>query len=667
MADIKFLVQVDAASGIARIKEFEGTIDKLGTTGAAAGPKFGGLWKQVAAGIISVQALKKAGNELLDFLKDSIKAAAEAESAQKGLEAALFITDRTTVGLAEHYAKYATELMKSTTYDDEAIKGAQALLIQLTRLDQQGLDRATKGVIGLAKVFGMELIPAAELVSKWMEGDMSRLTKYGIHIKDTMTAQEKQTAILDRLNLYYQRATAETETVSGKTLQLKNSINELKESLGGAVIQSESLGGALGDLKSIFDDLATITAPGKTNWIDTLVKNIPIVYVLLNSLKLLAAELELYNAKMKDKAAHEMFEGWIEADEGSLDRLKIILDATTISLDKIKLPIKAASLTLEQQKKIIEDAEKVYKNLAERGMTPVEKEIAEIIERENKLTLAFQAGLVGPEKYRKGMQDLKEWIDEVKNSMRDLSTVIQTPLPLPRNMKALEDFWRGPNIGEAKKIFDTYLMYGRATMQGLDAIFAQGQRNRELALDNEYQARLKYINANIKDETERQNAVMALDAEYDIKWRAMAREQAKAQKLIALLGAIVNTAEAVTKALPDIPLAVLVGALGAIQIGIIAAQPLPLAKGAVFTQPTKFMTERGGYYEAGEAGLEILAPEKKLREIVRTEIGGGRIPVNLNFYISALDGADVKRIVKSDVIPLIQEAFDRNLLRARVQ
>jgi hypothetical protein len=52
-------------------------------------------------------------------------------------------------------------------------------------------------------------------------------------------------------------------------------------------------------------------------------------------------------------------------------------------------------------------------------------------------------------------------------------------------------------------------------------------------------------------------------------------KQARRDKALAIFQAIVSTARAVAEALPNIPLSILVGAAGLIQIGAIQSQPLP--------------------------------------------------------------------------------------------
>ena len=71
-----------------------------------------------------------------------------------------------------------------------------------------------------------------------------------------------------------------------------------------------------------------------------------------------------------------------------------------------------------------------------------------------------------------------------------------------------------------------------------------------------------------------------LAEQLDRKQAIFARRQARREKAQSMFGAIVNTALAVTKALPNVLLAALIAAAGAVQVGIIASTPLPQIPGA---------------------------------------------------------------------------------------
>jgi hypothetical protein len=180
----------------------------------------------------------------------------------------------------------------------------------------------------------------------------------------------------------------------------------------------------------------------------------------------------------------------------------------------------------------------------------------------------------------------------------------------------------------AKKAMSSITKFTDAAFSGMDAIVAQSQKNKEIAIENEYKKRLAYINANVKDEDARQKAVMALEAEFQIKKTAAQAAGAKQQKAIALAAAIMNTAEAISAALTMKPwtpfnfaLAAMAGAMGAIQVALIAKQPIPLAKGAVFSKPTLLPAVTYQVGDAGPGNPEIIAPKSTIRDAVREAMG----------------------------------------------
>jgi hypothetical protein len=68
---------------------------------------------------------------------------------------------------------------------------------------------------------------------------------------------------------------------------------------------------------------------------------------------------------------------------------------------------------------------------------------------------------------------------------------------------------------------------------------------------------------------------LGVEEQYDEEKRRIQLEDAKRQKALAIFQAIIDTASAVIRAMPNIPLMALAGATGALQLGAIQAQPLP--------------------------------------------------------------------------------------------
>jgi len=195
------------------------------------------------------------------------------------------------------------------------------------------------------------------------------------------------------------------------------------------------------------------------------------------------------------------------------------------------------------------------------------------------------------------------------------------------------------------------------------AAFDQAQTNAEIRIENEYKTRLAAINKNVKDEAKRQAAIQTLEAEFEIKRTEARRAAAKQQKAVAFFDATVNVAEAVTKALTAaIPpwnfiLAAMVSAAGAVQLGLIASQPIPLAQGTVFKKRTRFTTEAGVTYETEDREPEIVSPKSIIKQAVYEAMGdtGSRnqgLAINISgpLFVSnaALTDAEVRR--KSRII-----------------
>jgi len=230
-------IALDSKGAVVGVKDLDKSMGGLDRSSKGADKAGRGLAASVFLGTVAYQAAAKAVRFFTGFVKESIAASAEQERVERSLAAALEITGRPVDSLSQHFKTYASELQKSTIYGDEAIIKAQTLLVQLTNLDKDGLDRATKGTIGLASVMGMDLNAAANLVSKAMSGQASALGRYGIQVDATKSKEEQRAQVMAKLEEFYGRATAETETYSGKLAQLKNAYGDMQEAAGKALLE----------------------------------------------------------------------------------------------------------------------------------------------------------------------------------------------------------------------------------------------------------------------------------------------------------------------------------------------------------------------------------------------------------------------------------------------
>ncbi len=89
------------------------------------------------------------------------------------------------------------------------------MIAQLSNLDKQGLQQATKSAIGMASVFKVDLHSAATMVAKAMAGSTAALSRYGIKVDDsTYLDITVYVTILENTTTMYQSVNGDPGTFS---------------------------------------------------------------------------------------------------------------------------------------------------------------------------------------------------------------------------------------------------------------------------------------------------------------------------------------------------------------------------------------------------------------------------------------------------------------------
>jgi hypothetical protein len=115
--------------------------------------------------------------------------------------------------------------------------------------------------------------------------------------------------------------------------------------------------------------------------------------------------------------------------------------------------------------------------------------------------------------------------------------------------------------------------------------------------------------------------------------------------------AIMNTAKGVTAALPNIPLAIAIGAMGAVQVATIAAQQPPAMFGGARQQNTPFLV--------GERGAELFTPATAGTITPNHQLGGGGATVNFN--ITTVDATSFGSLLdtrRGQIVNMINTALN---------
>lgn len=166
----------------------------------------------------------------------------EAQKVAAQLDATLKSTGRYTPELSAAMREYSSELQRVTAYGDEAITGAQGLLLSFTQIGGDIFPRATKSILDVATALGTDLKSATLQVGKALNDPilgMTALSRSGIQFSEAQKAMVKE--MVEANNI-----------VGAQEIILK----ELETQFGGsAVAARDTLGGALTALKESFGDL----------------------------------------------------------------------------------------------------------------------------------------------------------------------------------------------------------------------------------------------------------------------------------------------------------------------------------------------------------------------------------------------------------------------------
>ena len=119
--------------------------------------------------------------------------------------------------------------------------------------------------------------------------------------------------------------------------------------------------------------------------------------------------------------------------------------------------------------------------------------------------------------------------------------------------------------------------------------------NNQVRIQNEIELNRRYYDDLIKQAEGNEQQQELLREERDRKERELRRKQVQAERENALFEIAINTASAIVQALPNIPLSIAVGAIGAVQAAIVQSQPLPEFKDGV-------KNFKGGYAILGDGG-----------------------------------------------------------------
>lgn len=343
----------------------------------------------------------------------------------------------------------------------------------------------------------------------------------------------------------------------------------------------------------------------------------------------LAQVREKHSAKEVERTLKEMNDCLAIKKREKAEELLLIQDLDTAK-EALRNQISDKELS---QIKTLEDAKKALRHKADEEIL---KESLASFEAQKKLLIGYLQTVTGEAKDKliEDIQKVEEQMTKVKEQLDGLKTK-EVGKAAGSELEKVDVL--GFTAAEWENVFknlDNVHARFRAVEMGIGAMtnafsmFSQLQENLNAKELSKYtanqqkkkQALLDQLNQGYISQAQYQKELQRLDEEAEAKKKELALKQFKAQKAANMLNIIANTAMAVMRAYSDAgplagtALAAIVGGIGAVQLGIVAAQQPPsYAKGG-YTKGLGFTDETGHEVAGVVHGKEYVIPAMLLAD-----------------------------------------------------
>ena len=227
MADIATLGVIVKTSGVREAERDLTGLTKEGARAEAQADKIGAAWgKRLGVAVLAGTAVLAAG--VAKVVQNTIAA----EKVQAQLAARIRSTGGAAGLAVADLNKMADALQAATTFDDEAIGGAQAVLLTFTKIGKDVFPSATEAVLNLSTAFGTDLNGAALQVGKALNDPIKGITalaRAGVQFTDD------QKALIASLVETGQQAEAQRIILAELETQIGGSARAARDTLGGAL------------------------------------------------------------------------------------------------------------------------------------------------------------------------------------------------------------------------------------------------------------------------------------------------------------------------------------------------------------------------------------------------------------------------------------------------
>ena len=244
MAESDFSIKATIS---ANTSNFEKGVKNAGNAMKSTGKDVDALSSKISKAFTALGGLF-AVNKIKQFGSESVKAFREQERQIKLLASTIKVTGASAWTSSKEITSFAQSLQKVTNYGDETIISMQNVLLGFKNIQGDNFKEATKAILDMSTVMGMDLTSAAQAVGKALDDPIkgiNSLTRQGFYFTDSQKAMlkslvetgkqaEAQKIILNELSTTYGGAAEATADIGE---QLKNTWGDVKEQIGGVIAE----------------------------------------------------------------------------------------------------------------------------------------------------------------------------------------------------------------------------------------------------------------------------------------------------------------------------------------------------------------------------------------------------------------------------------------------
>lgn len=535
--------------------------------------------KMFAIGYDIVKEALKTGVEIF---KKSIESYTESEKVSTQLNAVLKSTGMVAGVTRQSVLELSNALKAKTGIDDDQITAAQNMLLTFTKIGKDTFPAATKAVLDMSVALGQDLKTTSMQVGKALNDTtqgVSALSRVGVQFTD----QEKE--VIKSLQEAGKQAEAQAII-----------LKKLEQNYGGsAEAMRNTFGGAMQALKNANEDVlksfGKVIAAVGTDIVNSMAKAAEEVVNFINSAQgidvisniaaSIGATFKLIQAAID--ILKPTFQGMMDVIKNAVSRFSELNDKTNSTnaiFEIFKTAIQAVGV----------------------GLSVIGGSIAFVINRVvDLIKIVKDAGAILTAVFsgdlKKAGEEAQKFSDNIKQSMVNSGNEIKGLID-----GAVKEFDRIGKSTSAKQLQENYASQFVKIKQNVTDVMNDVQKdiitktnNTTGAVGDSYSKMVDDVTKNIATIKDVYSMVSGslqnLSDQYYTneiakaegnteRQKQLKREQFNANKALAITDTIMNTAEAVGKALTygwpaGVILAGITGAMGAAQVALIASQPMP--------------------------------------------------------------------------------------------